>query len=111
MSAERKLAEEALHDFEHYASEVHDGIDECAEDVADAAGRILDLVDKLVAERDAALAKLSDPRIEAWRTLDAETRSRVLNNLRGDWPPYDAREHAAAALEAAAVLAALGEQP
>ncbi len=58
MSAERKLAEEALHDFEHYASEVHDGFDECAEDVADAAGRILDLVDKLVAERDAAAAMI-----------------------------------------------------
>lgn len=42
----------------------------------------------------------TDPRIAAWRVLAPETRAKVLANLRQDWPPYDARDHAAAALEA-----------
>lgn len=115
MKAERKLAEEALHDFEHYASEVHDGIDECAEDVADAAGRIIDLVDRLVADRDTAL--LSPPAQIIWRGIGETGRAYIVERMRAEaerlrsgarpLPPCDTR---AACWDAAAnALEALGE--
>lgn len=34
------------------------------------------------------------------KRFNPEGEGPVLANLRQDWPPYDAREHAAAALEA-----------
>lgn len=109
--------------FENYvvrvmaASGADANFDDCFRNIIVEYDRVLARADKAEAERDAARAELADPRIAAWRALDAEQRSYRVEDLR-TWADLveagaapDGADHGPSPLRiAAAALEALGEK-